>query len=236
MEYMTRAGYNPNGMIGLMEMLNEQHDREPSALEVMFSTHPMSAERLATARRTANKKYLGAKEYSLYRERYMDNTIELRKIGPAIKQMQDAEKLLGEKKYTQAEEKMTTALQKTPNDYTGLLLMAKTQIVQERYNEALPYAMDAKRVYPGEPQATQISGVLLTKAKRYQEAYQAFSEYDKAMPGNPYVDFYKGFNLEGMGNRDAAAREYYAFLKQVNQGDQAKHAYSRLVQWGYVKQ
>ncbi len=94
---MTSAQYNPDGMIGLMDMLNEQHTREPSALEVMFATHPMSSERLATARKTANTKYLGAKEYSIYRERYMDNTASLRKIAPAVKELQTAEKLMAKK-------------------------------------------------------------------------------------------------------------------------------------------
>lgn len=235
MEYMTRDGYNPEGMVGLMEMLNDQHDREPSALEVMFSTHPMSAERLATARETANRKYLGAGEYKVYRERYMDNIADLRKLGPAIHEMQDAEKLGGEKKYADAEGKMKNALHQVPEDYTGLLLMSKLLIAQEKYDEALPYAMQAKEVYPDEAQASQVAGVLLVQAKRYDQAYASFESYDKALPGNPYTGFFKGYSQEGMGNQRQAAEEYYRFLQQVNQGSQAQHAYSRLKSWGYVK-
>ncbi|MCJ2165650.1 MULTISPECIES: M48 family metalloprotease [unclassified Pseudodesulfovibrio] len=235
MEYMTRAQYNPDGMIGLMEMLNEQHGREPSALEVMFATHPMSSERLSTARKTANEKYLGKKEYAVYRERYMDNTAELRKLGPAIKDMQQAEKLGGEKKYVEAEGKMSTALKAAPNDYTGLLLMSKLLMAQKKYDAALPYAQKAEQVYPGEAQAHQVSGVLLVQAKKYDQAYDSFAGYDKALPGNPYVGFFKGYSQEGMGNRDQAAREYYQFLQKVNKGDQAQHAYNRLVEWGYVR-
>ncbi|WP_319541085.1 M48 family metalloprotease [uncultured Pseudodesulfovibrio sp.] len=235
MEYMTRAQYNPDGMIGLMEMLNEQHDRQPSALEVMFSTHPMSAERLTAARNRAKDQYYGAREYSVYRERYMDNTAELRKLGPAVKDMQDAEKLGGEKKFGEAEDKMKSALQKAPNDYTGLLIMAKLQMAQKQYDKALPYAMEAKRVYPGEAQASQVSGVLLLQSEKYADAYDSFVQYDKALPGNPYVPFFKGYSQEGLGNREEAAREYYNFLQKVRQGDQANHAYQRLVQWGYIK-
>jgi len=235
MEYMTRAEYNPDGMVGLMDMLNTQHDREPSALEVMFATHPMSSERLATARKTANEKYLGAKEYAVYRERYMDNTADLRKLGPAVEDMQQAEKLGGQKKYAEAEETMRSALNKAPNDYTGLVLMSKLMVAQEKYQEALPYVQQAEQVYPGEGQAHQISGALLLKAGKYDQAYNSFASYDQAMPGNPYARFYMGFSQEGMGNRDAAAKAYYHFLQKVNTGEQAKHAYGRLVQWGYVK-
>jgi predicted Zn-dependent protease len=235
LEYMTRADYNPEGMVGLMEMLNEQHSREPSALEIMFATHPMSSERLATARQAVNKKYYGAKRYAFYRERYMDNTVDLRKLGPAIRDMQDAEKLGGEKKYDQAQEKMDQALKLAPNDYTGLLLMSKILMAQEKYKAALPYAEHAREVYPAEPQASQVAGSLQLRAKEYEKAYASFEAYDKALPGNPYVGFYQGFAQEGMGHRKDAARKYYQFLQKVNQGDQAKHAYNRLVEWGYTK-
>ncbi|MGE4421845.1 MAG: M48 family metalloprotease [Pseudodesulfovibrio sp.] len=234
LEYMTRADYNPEGMVGLMEMLNEQHTREPSALEVMFATHPMSSERLATARQTVNKKYYGARKYAFYRERYMDNTVDLRKLGPAIRDMQDAEKLGGEKKYHDAEGKMGQALKLAPNDYTGLLLMSKLLIAQEKYNAALPYAEHARDVYPSEAQASQVAGVLQLKAKQYDKAYASLEAYDKALPGNPYVGFYKGYAQEGMGHQRDAAEAYYKFLQKVNQGEQAQHAYNRLVEWGYV--
>lgn len=32
-----------------------------------------------------------------------------------------------------------------------------------------------------------------------------------------------------------AAADYVAYLKQVNQGDQAQYAYNRLVEWGVIK-
>jgi len=235
MEYMTRAQYNPEGMTGLMEMLNTQHQREPSALEVMFSTHPMSSERLANARKAAKERYYGAKEYSVYRERYMDNTAELRKLGPAIKDMQKAEKLGGQKKWVEAEQTMKSALTREPDDYTGLLLMSKLLIAQKKYDEALPYAMHAKEVYPEEAQANQVSGVLLVNSKKFSQAYDSFQAYDTALPGNPYVGFFKGYSLEGMGEREEAAREYYQFLQKVNKGQEAQHAYQRLVEWGYIK-
>jgi len=235
MEYMTRAEYNPEGMARLMEMLNEQHDTEPSALEVMFSTHPMSSERLATARKMANTKYLSAKQYSLYRERYMDNTASLRVLEPAIKELQTAEKLMRDVKLGEAEEHCAAALKQAPNDYAGLLLMSKCQIVQEKYDKALPYAAKAKEVYPGEAQALQLNGLLLVKSEKYEAAFSNFDAYEKSLPGNPYTVFYKGFSQEGMGHRQDAAQEYVRFLRQVNRGEQAKHAYYRLVEWGYIK-
>ncbi|MBG0791284.1 MAG: M48 family metalloprotease [Desulfovibrionaceae bacterium] len=235
MEYMTNAGYNPDGMIGLMDMLNEQHTAQPSALEVMFATHPMSSERLATARNRANTQYLGARQYAYYRERYMDNTAKLRAIGPAIKKMQEAEKLAGKKEYGEAEESMQAALKQVPDDYAGLLIMSKLLATQEKYDEALAYAEQAHQVYPQEAQASALTGLLCLNVKKYSKAYDSFTAYDKALPGNPTVGFYKGYSQEQLGNREDAAQEYYKFLQKVREGDAAQHAYTRLVQWGYIR-
>jgi len=234
MEYMTRAGYNPDGMVDLMDMLNDQHDSEPSAVEVMFATHPMSSERLATARKRVTEKYAGAGEYSIYRERYMDNTAALRKLAPVVKELQDAEKLMRQEKYGEADTTIASALKKAPDDYSGLLLMAKCRIAQGKYAEAKPYAEKARAVYPAEAQAMQLDGVVQMKAGRYEAAYLDFSEYEKTLPGNPYTSFYKGYSQEGMGHRNEAAQEYVRFLNQVNSGDQAKYAYRRLVEWGFI--
>ena len=57
MEYMVKAGYDPNGMVGLMDMLRSLNKSKPSAIELMFSTHPMSDERYATAVKRAKEDY-----------------------------------------------------------------------------------------------------------------------------------------------------------------------------------
>jgi len=235
MEYMVRADYNPDGMIGLMEMLNEQHSSEPSALQVMFATHPMSSERLATARKRAYTEYASAKEYKVYHERYMDNTANLRAIGPAIKDLQQAESLIGQKKYKPAEAACQKALSVAPDDYVGLLTMSKCQLAMGDYDEAQAYAARARDAYPEEAQAMQLNGLLLARAKQYQPAIDNLAACEKSLPGNPYVGFYKGYSMEGLGDKKGAAAAYTAFLKEVNEGDQAKYAYARLVEWGYIK-
>jgi len=48
--YMARAGYNPFGMVELLELLLSLREKEPSKLEAMFSTHPLSSDRVARAK------------------------------------------------------------------------------------------------------------------------------------------------------------------------------------------
>jgi len=44
---MTRAGWDPHGMIELMASIREQEKRDPSSVEIFFSNHPSPKDRLA---------------------------------------------------------------------------------------------------------------------------------------------------------------------------------------------
>jgi len=54
---MTRTGYGPQGMVGLMDMLNSMSQHKASATELLFATHPMSSERHQTAVAEAKNNY-----------------------------------------------------------------------------------------------------------------------------------------------------------------------------------
>ncbi len=46
-EIMARAGWDPRGMIDLLETVREQEKRDPSSVEVFFSNHPAAKDRIA---------------------------------------------------------------------------------------------------------------------------------------------------------------------------------------------
>lgn len=96
MEYMDNAGYDTEGMVELMAELNKLNKSQPSFVQQMFASHPMSSERYATAVEKRDTTYAGHKGRFL-RERYMDNTASIRKIGPAIEEMQKGEALMQKK-------------------------------------------------------------------------------------------------------------------------------------------
>ncbi|MCB2145551.1 MAG: M48 family metalloprotease [Deltaproteobacteria bacterium] len=235
MEYMARSGYGPQGMVGLMEMLNSMNQHKAGVTDLLFATHPMSSERYQTSVNQATNDYRQYSGQPLYRDRYMDNTAGLRKIKGAIKKMQDGEEAMGKEQFSQAEGLFKQALDEAPGDYVGLLLMAKCQLVQKKDSEAERYADRAKQVYPDEPQAYHISGITKIRNKKYDAAYEDFSIYERRLPGNPNTVFFQGLSLEGMEKVEPAARAYNAYLKQVQQGKQAQYAYQRLKEWGYIK-
>jgi len=235
MEYMVRSGHNPAGMVDLMELLNRESKRKPNALELMFSTHPMSSERLETSKQRLAKDYAEAARRPRQRERYMDNTSRLRALRGAIQEQQKAEAMLAKKDYAAAEQHLRASLAQAPDDYTGLVLMGKTQMALKRPQEAEPYLARAKAVYPGEAQAVHLSGVSKLQLRRLDEALAEFQTYDRLLPGNPNTTFLKAYTLDMMQRRQDAAQAYYRYLQLTRQGAQAQYAYSRLQAWGMVK-
>ncbi len=50
-EIMSRAGWDPHGMIELMETIRQQQQHDPSSVEVFFSNHPSPRDRLTVLQR-----------------------------------------------------------------------------------------------------------------------------------------------------------------------------------------
>jgi tetratricopeptide (TPR) repeat protein len=120
----------------------------------------------------------------VYRERYMDSTARLRLLKPAIDKQTDAESALMAKKYSEGESLLKQALKLAPKDYTGLVLMAKTNILQEKYRESIPYLDRAITVYPEEAQARQLRGVVDAKLGKKQAALDHFYACAAVAPHN----------------------------------------------------
>ncbi len=235
MEYLAKSQYSPQGMVDLMDMLKGLSKHKPGLSQTLFSTHPMSTERYNTTIRRATAEYKTDRNNPLHRERFMDMTARLRKIEGAIERMQQAELAMAKKNFPRAEDHLGRALEKAPNDYTGLVMMSKCLMAQNKNGQAQRYADKAKKIYPEEAQAHHFSGLAAIRQRRYAAAMDGFNSYDRLLPGNPNTAFLKGRALEGMGRRKDAARQYYRHLQQVKQGKSAKYAHNRLVQWGYLK-
>ncbi len=235
MEYMVRTGYNPEGMVQLMNVLQKMSRHNPGFFERMFASHPMSSERFDTAKSRMANLYGNKMKLPLYRERFMDNTVKLRKQKPAIEAFENGSIAITKKKYDAAETQLKKGLKLAPRDYTGLTLMAKLELARENYPQAARFAKRAEKVYPSEAQAHHVAGVAALSMKRYDEAYRDFNRYGQLLPGNPNTVFFKGLSQEGMRHRRQAASEYQRFLKVVTSGDQADYARGRLINWGILK-
>ena len=234
LEYLTRAGYHPAGLLELMDVLRKLEREKPSALEQMFASHPMSEERYRTAERRISALPATGPQPAASRERYLDETAALRRDAAAIQRLQEAERLLMAKKPDRAVESAAAALRDAPADYAGLLIMAKCQLALRRFGEAERHALAGAAAYPAEPQARHLTGVARLGLGRFDAALAEFDAYERLLPGNPYTVFFQGRSHEGLGRKRQAGERYASFLKQVNEGEEAKYAARRLREWGML--
>ena len=234
--YMVSSGYSTEGFVGLMALLNRMNEGHNDASAILFSTHPMSSERYETAISMAGGKYAYTRTFPLYRERYMDSIAPLRAKEKLVTILQEGDAFMGLKKYDQARASYQRAVTLDGGDYTARVVLARSLLIQEHYNDAYRHANRAHDIYPTEGQACQVAGFAALKLKKFNNALQYFNTYDRLLPGNPTVLFFKGYSLDGMNQIKPAAQQYIAYLGKVQQGEYAAHAYNRLKSWGYIKQ
>jgi predicted Zn-dependent protease len=234
-DYMVRAGYPASGMVQLQSLLVRESKGTPSLLETMFATHPMSAERLANAQRLAETRHAASLRADPQRERFMDSTVGLRRLKPAIDACKNGEVAMARKQLPQAQGEFAKALAVAPRDYPSNLLMARCLAAQGRQKEALKYADAARSIYPQEAQAHKLVGVLQLAEKDPAAAVQSFEQFDRLLPGDPGIAFLKGVGYEGSGNQRAAAESYARFLRAGGQGKPAEYSMGRLQAWGYLR-
>jgi predicted Zn-dependent protease len=234
-DYMVKAGYPAGGMVQLQSLLVRESKANPSLLETMFATHPMSSERLANAQRLAETKHAASLKADPQRERFMDGTAGLRRLKPAIDACKRGEAAMGRKQLPQAQGEFAKALAIAPRDYPSNLLMARCLAAQGRQKDALRYAETARTIYPQEAQAHKLTGVLQLAEKNPGAAAANFEQFDRLLPGDPGIAFLKGVAYEGAGNQRSAAESYARFLRSGGQGKPAEYSMSRLKAWGYAR-
>ena len=234
-EYLVKAGYPASGMVRLHQLLVTEEKSTPSLLQTMFSTHPMSRERMEAAQAAADSRYRISNSLDARRDRFMDSTASLRRIRPTIDACKNGETAMAAKQYAKAQTEFQTALTKTPRDYASNLRMAQCLQAQGQTARAANYADNAREIYPQEAQAYKLAGVLALQQRDGALAYQNLDRFDRLLPGDAGILFLKGVSLEGMGNRRGAAQHYAAYLRQSQQGNAAQYSYNRLKAWGVVK-
>ncbi len=233
--YMVQAGYPASGMTDLHAMLVREEKSSPSLLQTMFSSHPMSGERMQTAQRLAETQYAQSLKADPQRERYMDSTARLRQLQPAIDACKDGETAMSARRLPEAEGRFAAALRHAPRDYASNVLMARCLAAQGRGADAQRFARTARDVYPQEAQAHKLAGTLYLQARDPAAAFEALDRFDRLLPGDPGVTFLKGVSLEGTGDRRRAAEHYAAFLRSGAQGQPAQYAQARLRAMGAVR-
>lgn len=113
MEYMSSAGYSPEGAVRLQELFVSLKDgKQQDFLSQLFASHPPSQERVEENIKRVSKLPPGKS----YRERYQRKTAQLRKDKAAYEAQNKAMAALKEKQGKQALKYLDEAIAIQPND------------------------------------------------------------------------------------------------------------------------
>jgi predicted Zn-dependent protease len=66
-QIMTKAGWDPRGMIELFEVLRREASRDPGAVDVFFSTHPAPQDRIAQLQASMPRSRRGVRDSAEFR-------------------------------------------------------------------------------------------------------------------------------------------------------------------------
>ena len=230
MEYAVRAGYTPLGMIRLTDILVKISHSNPSMIELLFATHPQSADRYEAMVALAKTKYAAKTGGSDGREAYQKAIAPLLPLKATVQAIQEGDALTAKNDLNGAYACYAKALQNTPNDYEALLKMSQCCLALNRAEEAKKYADQAKRSYPQEAQAVKASGLAALALRQYGQAYAEFRVFDQVRPGAGGA-FLCGYAAEKNGNLGTAQQHYQAYLRQNQGGAYSQYANQRLQSW-----
>ncbi len=137
-DYMVRAGYNPEGAVRLQEYFYSQLEggKNPMFLEGLFRTHPFSKERMDNARAHIAERYAGTVKnpnYTFNETIFLQKTARLREVQKAYDIADEGDKLLKEKRYDEALTKYRAAAAREPDQAPFPSSIGRVHLIRKEY-------------------------------------------------------------------------------------------------------
>jgi predicted Zn-dependent protease len=140
-DYMVRAGYNPQGAVTLQEtFVRMSANKDSSWFQGIFASHPPSQERLDANRRHAAK---FAPSGEVGTEAYAAAMAQTMKAKPAYDSYDEGRKALSQKNADAALAKAEQAIKLAPGEAHFYALLGDAFLVQKKYPQATQAYTDA---------------------------------------------------------------------------------------------
>ena len=220
--YAERAGWDPRGMLGLMKVLQSSETSEPSAIEGLLRTHPLTSERI----RNAESELAGRDAASMARlakssPEFDKRIAALRDADKAQQKHDKARELMGRAQSMRGGPERTThlkqaygeveeALKMTPDQApfhttrSWIILLAASQqkLAQE---DAQRGARRALELDPGLYEGHLLLGVTGLSLGDLSAARGSLRRAEGLWPDNAAAPYYLGLLSEREGKREEAA-------------------------------
>ena len=168
MNYMSRAGYNPNGAVELQQTFVELKDnKQPDFLRGLFASHPPSQERLVANRAHANTLPAGGVEG---RSRYRQVMQRLIETQPAYEAYDEARQAVADNRFKAARRMVERAIDLEPREGQFFALLGDLGAEEQAFTAAETAYDQAIRLNPDFFYAHLRSGILNEKRGRIAKA------------------------------------------------------------------
>jgi predicted Zn-dependent protease len=234
LEYAVNAGYSPAGMVETHRVLLSLQKQKPGVIERMFASHPMSAERLATAEKRVAALPPEIRDRPLKVAPYREATARVMAGRPAWDLAADAQSLLGGKKTREAEAKLAEAVRLAPDEGVLRTLHAASLAEMKRTEPAVSESREGARLAQRVFLSQVVAGELLLRPAP-AEALACLDRAESLLPGIADVALLRGRALEALKRRNDAIAAYREAVDRDPQGETGAAAYKRLLALGAVK-
>lgn len=147
MEFMYRAGYNPQAAVDLQQtFVRLSEGRDSNWLDGLFASHPPSAERVARNKETAER--LGGSELVYGKEKYKKMIAPLLKDQLAYKTAEDAIKAANDKDFKTANTLVDRAIKLQPREAKFHALKGDLAFSGKNYKSAVAQYDKAISLHP----------------------------------------------------------------------------------------
>jgi predicted Zn-dependent protease len=140
-DYMVKAGYNPEGAVRLQEYFYRQLEggKNPLFLEGLFRTHPFSKERLDSARARIAQRYPETAKnpnFTFNETIFRQKTVRLREVQKAYEIADEGDRLFKEKRYDEALAKYRAAAREEPGQAPFHSSAGRIHLLRKEYGSA----------------------------------------------------------------------------------------------------
>jgi beta-barrel assembly-enhancing protease len=235
LDYAVKAGYSPEGMVETHKVLLALQKSKPGAVERLFASHPMSAERLATAEARVAAMPAEVRERPLRVAPYREAAGRVIAAKPAWDLAADAQALLSAKKYGEAEGKLAEAVRLAPGEGVLRTLHAASLAALKREGAALAEGREGAGLAPSVYVSQAVAGELLLRP----DPAAALARLDRAetlLSGVAEVALMRGRALESLKRREEAVTAYRQAVERDPQGETGAAAAQRLRSLGVALQ
>jgi len=229
-EYMVNAGYNPNGYVELLEILQSLHTKEPSKFEALFSTHPLTTDRINASKNLITNNYYNISiSRTLKTQNFSNKTAILKSTKTAYSTFDEAVALLDKKNYKDALTKLNTAINLFPQDALFYAYAAFCQTKLKNLKAALNTADKAISLYPNFYVARLSKGITLYELNDYQNAIIELQKTNELVSENATATFFLAKSFDALNDINNAITFYKKVLELTNDAEMVNYSKNRLI-------